>query len=64
MGNLEENIAANMAKIETVVTTETHMTNTQATVATNVENIETQMANFERKMERNTTDMEGKTRGC
>ena len=60
IANVEKNMAANMAKMETVVTMETRMTNTQATVARNVENIETQMANFEGKMERNAADMEGK----
>ena len=52
------NVERNMAKMETMVTMETHIKNTQnlMTMATNVANIETRMAN----MEKNTADMEGK----
>ncbi len=56
IANVETNMATNMAKMETMVTTQNQMKNIQTNIATNVANMETRMAN----VERNVTDIEGK----
>ena len=52
IANLEKNMVGN----ETIVTMETHIKNSQTTMAANLANIETQVTN----VQRNTADMEGK----